>query len=447
MGGSRRDPPRRVVPREPGDDAEASSLRPAGTTLDEGTKEMAENPTPTGWKQIPAQVDLPAIERDVLAHWDEQDTFAKSLEQTAGGEPWTFFEGPPTANGMPGTHHIEARVFKDVFPRYRTMKGFSVERKAGWDCHGLPVEVAVEKELGFNGKKDIEAFGIAEFNAKCRESVLRHVDAFADLTTRMGYWVDMEHPYRTMDPEYVQSVWWSLKQIHDKGQLVEDYRITPYCPRCGTGLSDHELAQGYETVVDPSVYVRFPLTSGPLAQKAGKAASLLVWTTTPWTLVSNTAVAVHPDVDYVVATDGNESLVVAEPLFSALGEGWTVTDRYAGRDMERWTYQRPFELVEFPEPAHYVVLAEYVTTEDGTGLVHQAPAFGADDLIVSRAYNLPVVNPVESDGTFKADVPLVGGQFFKKADEDLVNDLRDRGVLFKHVPYEHPYPHCWRCHT
>ncbi|WP_112241125.1 isoleucine--tRNA ligase [Kribbella monticola] len=403
---------------------------------------MAEHPS-TGWQQVPAQVDLPAIERDVLEHWDTNDTFAKSLAQTADGLPWTFYEGPPTANGMPGTHHIEARVFKDVFPRYRTMKGFSVERKAGWDCHGLPVEVAVEKELGFNGKKDIEAYGIAEFNAKCRESVLRNVDAFNELTNRMGYWVDLEHPYKTMDPEYVQSVWWSLKQIHDKGLLVEDYRITPYCPRCGTGLSDHELAQGYETVVDPSVYVRFPLTSGPLAGKA----SLLVWTTTPWTLVSNTAVAVHPDVTYVVATDGNESLVVAEPLLSALGEGWTVTEQFSGREMERWTYQRPFELVEFPEPAHYVALAEYVTTEDGTGLVHQSPAFGADDLVVAKAYNLPVVNPVESDGRFGADVPLVGGQFFKKADSDLVKDLQERGVLFKHVPYEHPYPHCWRCHT
>ena len=408
---------------------------------------MADNPsTPTAktdWQQVPAQVDLPAIEREVLGLWDDQDTFAKSLEQSAGGTPWTFYEGPPTANGHPGTHHIEARVFKDVFPRYRTMKGYSVERKAGWDCHGLPVEVAVEKELGFNGKKDIEAYGIAEFNAKCRESVLRYVGEFADLTTRMGYWVDLEHPYRTMDAQYVESVWWSLKQIHSKGLLVEDYRITPYCPRCGTGLSDHELAQGYETVIDPSVYVRFPLTSGPLEGKA----SLLVWTTTPWTLVSNTAVAVHPDVTYVVATDGNESLVVAEPLFGTLGEGWTVTDRYVGRDMERWTYQRPFELVEFPEPAHYVVLAEYVTTEDGTGLVHQSPAFGADDLLVARAYNLPVVKPVESDGRFAADLPLVGGQFFKKADEDLVNDLKARGVLFRHVPYEHPYPHCWRCHT
>ncbi|MEV5962492.1 isoleucine--tRNA ligase [Kribbella sp. NPDC051952] len=404
---------------------------------------MAAETPETPWRQVPAQVDFPALEREVLTLWDEHDTFAKSLEQSAGGKPWTFFEGPPTANGMPGTHHIEARVFKDVFPRYRTMKGFWVERKAGWDCHGLPVEVAVEKELGFNGKPDIEAYGIAEFNAKCRESVLRNVDAFNELTVRMGYWVDLEHPYKTMDPQYVQSVWWSLKQVHEKGLLVEDYRITPYCPRCGTGLSDHELAQGYETVVDPSVYVRFPLTSGPLAGKA----SLLVWTTTPWTLVSNTAVAVHPDVQYVVATDGNESLVVAEPLLDRLGEGWTVTGTYGGREMERWTYQRPFELVEFPEPAHYVVLAEYVTTEDGTGLVHQSPAFGADDLLVSRAYNLPVVKPVETNGHFSADVPLVGGQFFKKSDETLVKDLKDRGLLFKHVPYEHPYPHCWRCHT
>ncbi|WP_328995012.1 isoleucine--tRNA ligase [Kribbella sp. NBC_01245] len=402
---------------------------------------MADPTTP--WKQVPAQVDLPGMEREILAHWDENDTFARSLEQTAGGTPWTFYEGPPTANGMPGTHHIEARVFKDVFPRYRTMKGYSVERKAGWDCHGLPVEVAVEKELGFNGKNDIEAYGIAEFNAKCRESVLRHVGAFRELTTRMGYWVDMDEPYRTMDPQYVESVWWSLKQIHDKGLLVEDYRITPYCPRCGTGLSDHELAQGYETVVDPSVYVRFPLTSGPLAGKA----SMLVWTTTPWTLVSNTAVAVHPDVTYVVATDGNESLVVAEPLLGTLGEGWEVTGKFAGKDMERWNYQRPFELVEFPEPAHFVVLAEYVTTEDGSGLVHQAPAFGADDLVVCRAYGLPVVKPVGADGTFDADLPLVGGQFFKKADTDLVKDLQARGALFRHVPYEHPYPHCWRCHT
>ncbi len=396
------------------------------------------------YRPVPPQVDLPALEHEMLEFWREHRTFERSLERNKGADSWTFYEGPPTANGMPGTHHVEARVFKDVFPRFKTMQGFRVDRKAGWDCHGLPVELAVEKELGFSGKGDIENFGVAEFNAKCRESVLRHVDAFEQMTERMGYWVDTSDAYVTMEPYYVQSVWWALKQIHGKGLLVEDYRVAPYCPRCGTGLSDHELAQGYETVTDPSVYVRFPLTSGPYAGTA----SLLVWTTTPWTLVSNTAVAVHPGVEYVVASDGSERLVVAEPLFeSVLGEGWTVEATVTGADMERWSYQRPFELVEFPDPAHFVVLGEYVTTEDGTGLVHQSPAFGEDDMVVCKAYGLPVVNPVRPDGHFEESVPLVGGQFFKHADADLVKDLESRGVMFKHLAYEHSYPHCWRCHT
>ena len=395
------------------------------------------------YRQVPAQVDLPTLEHEVLAFWREHAIFERSMQQSAGRPSWVFYEGPPTANGKPGTHHVEARVFKDVFPRYRTMKGYFVPRKAGWDCHGLPVELAVEKELGFSGKGDIEAYGVAEFNAKCRESVLRHVDAFEEMTERMGFWVDMSDAYRTMDTSYIESVWWSLKVIFDKGLLVQDHRITPYCPRCGTGLSDHELAQGYETVVDPSVYVRLPLLSGPYAGMA----SLLVWTTTPWTLVSNTAVAVHPDVTYLVATDGSETVVVAEPLFDeVLGEGWTVVDRVLGRDLERWRYQRPFELVDIPD-AHIVVLGEYVTTDDGTGLVHQAPAFGDDDLKVCRDYGLPVVNPVRPDGTFEPEVPLVGGQFFKKADEALVRDLERRGLMFRHLEYEHAYPHCWRCHT
>ncbi len=404
----------------------------------------------SAYRPVPPQVDLPALEHEVLELWAADKTFDKSLAMGADRPRWTFFEGPPTANGRPGTHHVEARVFKDVFPRFKTMQGYLVERKAGWDCHGLPVELAVEKELGFSGKNDIEAYGVAEFNARCRESVLRHVDAFEEMTERMGYWVDTSDPYRTMEPGYVESVWWALKQIHTKGLLVEDYRVAPYCPRCGTGLSDHELAQGYETVTDPSVYVRFPLTSGPYAGQA----SLLVWTTTPWTLVSNTAVAARPDVTYVLATDGTETLVVAEPLFEAvLGEGWSVTGTVTGQDMERWTYQRPFDLVEFPpvEPTgtapHLVVLADYVTTEDGTGLVHQSPAFGEDDMAVSRAYGLPVVVPVRPDGHFGDDVPLVGGQFFKHADADLVEDLDKRGLLFRHVAYEHSYPHCWRCHT
>ena len=308
-----------------------------------------------------------------------------------------------------------------------------------------PVELAVEKELGFSGKPDIEAYGVEAFNARCRESVLRHVDAFAELTRRMGYWVNLDDAYVTMTPQYVQSCWWALKQIFDKGLLQEDHRVAPYCPRCGTTLSDHELAQGYEDVTDPSVYVRFPVTSGPLAGRA----DLLVWTTTPWTLVSNTAVAVHPEVDYVVGTHPEHgTLVVAEPLFdTVLGEEWTRGETFRGTEMERWTYQRPFDLVEFPEAAHLVVLADYVTTADGTGLVHQAPAFGEDDMQVCRAYGLPLINPIHANGTFADDLPLVGGVFFKTADTALVEDLQTRGLLFRKLDYLHSYPHCWRCHT
>ncbi|AQP50407.1 isoleucine--tRNA ligase [Tessaracoccus flavescens] len=401
--------------------------------------------TSPGYNAVPAQVDFPAMEHDILKLWAERDTFEATLRQSEGGQPWTFYEGPPTANGMPGTHHIEARVFKDLFPRFRTMRGYHVERKAGWDCHGLPVELAVEKELGFSGKPDIEAYGVEAFNAKCRESVLRHVDAFSELTERMGYWVNLEEAYVTMDPEYVESLWWAMKQIHSKGLLEEDYRVAPYCPRCGTALSDHELAQGYEEVVDPSIFVRFPLTSGPLAGRV----DLLVWTTTPWTLVSNTAVAVHPDVTYRVASHADQKpLLIAEPLAEkVLGEEWTLGESFLGRDLERWAYQRPLELVEFPEPAHFVVLADYVTTEDGSGLVHQAPAFGEDDMAVCRAYGLPFVNPVRKDGTFEEELDLVGGMFFKAANTPIVADLSERGLLFRKLDYTHTYPHCWRCHT
>jgi len=398
-------------------------------------------------RPVPAQIDLPAMERSILDFWRDNAIFEASTSARESGQPWTFYEGPPTANGMPGTHHIEARVFKDVFPRYQTMKGKYVTRKAGWDCHGLPVEIAVEKELGFAGKGDIEKYGIAAFNDKCRDSVTRHVDAFTTMTNRMGFWVDFDQAYWTMAPEYVESVWWSLKEIWKKGLLVQDHRVAPYCPRCGTGLSDHELAQGYETVTDPSVYVRFPVTSGELADLG---AALLVWTTTPWTLVSNTAIAVNPEVNYVVAEvtveEAREVLVVAEPLISSLTGEVKVLKVVKGKDLERTTYKRPLDLVEIPD-SHFVVLASYVTTEDGTGLVHQSPAFGADDLAVCRSYGLPVVNPIAPNGTFLSEVPLVGGLFFKDADKVLVKELKSRGVLYKHQPYEHPYPHCWRCHT
>ncbi|MFD7657734.1 isoleucine--tRNA ligase [Actinosynnema sp. NPDC059797] len=396
------------------------------------------------YEPLPPHVDLPRVEREVLDLWRERDVFARSVERTAGGPEWVFYEGPPTANGMPGTHHVEARAFKDVFPRFKTMKGFHVPRRAGWDCHGLPVEIAVEKELGLSGKQDIERVGIEAFNARCRESVQRYVGEFEAMTERLGYWVDLSDPYWTMSPEYVDSVWWALKRISDEGLLVQDHRVAPYCPRCGTGLSDHEVAQGYETVVDPSVHVRLPVV-GEVAGLTG--VDLLVWTTTPWTLVSNTAVAVHPEVAYAVARTPRGTFVVAEPLVGAvLGEGAEVLAALSGADLAGTRYRPPFDLVDVPD-AHLVITADYVTTEDGTGLVHQAPAFGADDLAAGRAHGLPVVNPIGPDGRFLADVGLVGGMFFKDADAVLTADLAARGLLFRSQEHEHQYPHCWRCHT
>ncbi|MFD9735806.1 isoleucine--tRNA ligase [Umezawaea sp. NPDC059074] len=405
---------------------------------------MAEVPATSPFSPLESTVDLPERERRTIEWWRANGVFERSLEQTAGGPRWVFYEGPPTANGSPGTHHVEARVFKDVFPRFKTMKGYSVPRRAGWDCHGLPVELAVERELGINGKPDIEKVGVAEFNARCRESVQRYVGEFEDLTERMGYWIDLRNPYRTMSPEYIDSVWWALKKIHDDGKLSEDYRVAPYCTRCGTTLSDHEVAQGYETVTDPSVTVRFPLLE-PFAGHEG--VELLVWTTTPWTLVANTAVAVHPDVAYVVARTERGTFVVAEPLLTAvLGEDAEVLATVTGTDLRGLSYRRPFDLVDIPD-AHVVVLADYVTTTDGTGLVHQAPAFGADDLAVCRANGLPVVNPIGPNGRFHDDVPLVGGLFFKDADKPLIVDLKHRDLLFRSQRFEHSYPHCWRCHT
>ncbi|MGQ0778880.1 MAG: isoleucine--tRNA ligase [Pseudonocardiales bacterium] len=409
---------------------------------------MSTTPHRPTFPPLPAEVDLPAVEQEVLERWRATKVFQRSLDQTASGPRWIFYEGPPTANGKPGVHHVEARVFKDLFPRFRTMKGYHVPRRAGWDCHGLPVELLVEKQLGFTKKQDIEEHGIAEFNALCRESALRYVADFTAMTERMGHWVDLDHAYLTMDTEYIESVWWSLQQIFQAGLLVEDYRVAPYCPRDETPLSDHEVAQGYTEVVDPSVYVRFPIIGGPLADRG---ASLLVWTTTPWTLVSNTAVAVNADVEYVLARTNGESFILAEArLADVIGDEAEVVERMPGSALTGTRYTRPFDLVpidEFGESAHIVVTAEYVTTTSGTGLVHLAPAFGAEDLAAAREHGLPLVNPIDAAGHFNADVPLVGGQFFKDADEALVADLRARGVLWRFEPYTHTYPQCWRCDT
>jgi isoleucyl-tRNA synthetase len=407
-----------------------------------------------GFDPVDQQPSFPAIEDAVLDRWRKREVFARSLAQREGAPLFRFYEGPPTANGKPGVHHAPARTFKDLFPRYRTMKGFQVHRQAGWDCHGIPVEVAVERELGFNSKRDIEAHGVGDFNDRCRESVQRYVADWVDLTERIGFWVDFDAAYWTMSDTYVESVWWSLAKLHDEGLIYEGHRVVPYCPRCGTALSDHEVAQGYAEAEDPSVYVRLPVLDGTLAEEG---AALLIWTTTPWTLISNTAVAVGPDVRYVlVATPEHGKVVLAADLVeTVLGEGAEVLRDVAVGDLLGLRYEGPFSFVGPGSgdgtPDHpgwrTVVTADFVTTTDGTGIVHMAPAFGADDMAIGREHDLPVVNPVDLEGRFVERVTPFAGQFVKDADDDITADLRDRGLLVKSGTYLHTYPFCWRCQT
>ncbi len=396
---------------------------------------------------VDQQPDFPAMEAAILARWSEQQTFARSLEARADGPLFSFNEGPPTANGRPGVHHVEARVFKDIFPRHRTMKGYRVPRKAGWDCHGIPVELEVEKQLGFTHKADIEAYGVEAFNRLCRESVETYVDEWTRLTERIAFWVDTDDAYWTMDTSYVESVWWSLKQLWDADLLYEGHKVLPYCGRCGTSLSDHEVAQGYAEAQDPSVYVRFPVTDGPLAEVG---ASLAVWTTTPWTLVSNTLVAVGADVRYVLARAAGDDfpVVVAADLVGAvLGEDATVERDVAVAELLGLGYRAPFGWVVPEGRAHYVVEADFVTTTDGTGLVHMAPAFGADDYAIGQREGVQVVNPVDLEGRFSAEVPPYEGQFVKDADPAIIEELQRLGLLIRAETYTHTYPFCWRCRT
>jgi len=396
------------------------------------------------FEPVDTGVSFPELEKEALAFWKERDIFQASLAQREGAPLWIFYEGPPTANGKPGVHHVEPRTFKDVYPRFKTMTGHLVPRKGGWDCHGLPVELEVEKEIGTTGKRDIEAFGIAEFNERCRASVRRYVGEFERLTERIGYWVDLDEAYWTMAPEYVESVWWSLKSLFNKGLLQEDDRVTAYCPRCGTALSDAEVAQGYETVDDPSVFVRFPIVdpSGPGLE----GTSLLVWTTTPWTLPSNTGVAVDAGATYVVMEHDAERVVVAEPLAAeVLGDEWRRVRSVEGASLAGLGYRPPYPNVE---GAHVVVAGSFVSMNDGTGIVHMAPAFGPEDLAVGREHGWPVHKPVGDDGRFNDLAPVfVRGLFVKDADPKIVEDLRERGVLLRSETYEHNYPFCWRCHT
>src|SRR5215216_367780 len=397
-------------------------------------------------RSLPAKPDLPRLEEEVLERWRERDVFRESLRRREGAEPFVFYEGPPTANGRPGSHHVLARVFKDIFPRYQTMRGRYVERKGGWDCHGLPVETAVERKLGFASKSDIEAYGIAEFNQECRESVFEFLDDWTRLTERIAYWVDLEHPYRTLDDTYIESVWWALWELWSRDLLYEGHKVVPYCPRDGTALSSHEVAQGYEDVEDPSVYVKFGVVEPAGALREGDV--MLIWTTTPWTLVSNAAVAVDPDLPYVRTTDG---YVLAEALVErVLGVQARVADRFHGRDMLGARYEPPFPFIggsEYGEKGHTVLPGDFVTAEDGTGIVHTAIAFGEDDFRLGAEHGLNVINPVRADGTYDERIGPYEGRFVKDADTGLVEDLRSRGRLLRAESYLHAYPHCWRCGT
>jgi isoleucyl-tRNA synthetase len=397
-------------------------------------------------RPVDPKPSFPALEEEVLARWRERDVFRESIRRREGAPPWVFYEGPPTANGRPGVHHVLSRVFKDIFPRYKTMTGHSVERKAGWDCHGLPVEIEVEKQLGIKSKEDIERYGIAEFNQRCRESVFEFLEDWNALTERIGFWLDLEHPYRTLDPEYIESVWWALRGIWDEGLLYEGHKVVPYCPRCGTALSSHEVALGYQDVIDPSIYVRFPAVDPDPPLEPGD--SLLIWTTTPWTLVSNAAVAVDPELIYARARVGDEVLVVADALVEhALGDDAEVVDRFGGGELVGARYAPPFPFIgasEYGERGHTVLPADFVTADDGTGLVHTAIAFGEDDFRLGEEQGLAVVNPVRPDGTYDERIGPYAGRYVKDADPDLVEDLRARGLVFRAEEYEHAYPHCWR---
>ncbi len=399
------------------------------------------------FKPVSPKLDITALEEGVLKFWKAQKIFEKTISERQGAPEYVFFEGPPTANGLPAVHHVEARVFKDLFPRYKIMNGFHVSRRGGWDTHGLPVEIAVEKKLGFTNKQQIEEYGIEKFNDLCRKSVFDYIQEWEKLTDRIAFWVNLDDAYVTYTNDYIESVWWILKTFWERDLLFKGYKIVPYCPRCGTPLSDHEVAQGYADATDPSVFVRLPLVDKP-------GTSLLVWTTTPWTLPANVAVAAGPDVEYVTVArtlpeGGQEKLILAEALLEKVfrGEQVKVLERFKGKKLKGTKYHPLFTFMPLEKPAHFVILGDFVTTEDGTGLVHIAPAFGADDLEVSKVNDLPVLMTVGPDGAFLSPVTPWRGVFVKDADPLITAELEKRGLLFRSETYTHTYPFCWRCDT
>ena len=392
------------------------------------------------FKELTDKLSYPEIEKQILAFWKENRIFEKSISTREGRLGFTFYEGPPTANGRPGIHHVMSRTLKDLVCRYKTMRGYQVHRKAGWDTHGLPVEIEVEKLLGFKHKDDIVKYGVAEFNKKCRESVWKYKADWEAMTEQMGYWVDMTKPYITFENDYIESVWWALKRFFDEGMIYRGYKIQPYCPRCETPLSSHEVSLGYQDVKDLSVYVKMKL-------KSQSDTSFLVWTTTPWTLISNVALAVSPKVDYVKVDNKGEKLILAEARLGVLEGEYTILERMKGKELSGLEYHPLFTYFPVDKKAHYVVEADFVTTEDGSGIVHMAPAYGEDDYQTSRKYGLPTIHPVNKSGEFGPEVTEFAGKFVKDADPLIIQNLKSRHILYKKETITLSYPHCWRCTT
>lgn len=394
------------------------------------------------YKKVDPGMNFVEREKETLKFWKNNRVFEKTNEKTEGKPVFSFYDGPPTANGKPHIGHILTRVMKDIIPRYKIMKGYSVLRKAGWDTHGLPVELEVEKSLGIDGKQEIEAYGIEPFIKKCKESVWKYKGEWERMSDRVGYWVDMDHPYITYDNNYIESVWWSLKEIDKKGLLYRGFKIVPYCPRCGTALSSHEVAQGYKEVKEKSAYVKFAL-------KSQRNTYFLAWTTTPWTLPSNVALCMNADENYARIKSGEEYYILADALISAVFEEGTYEkiDVKKGKEYEFVSYEPLFDFYTGKDKAFYITCDGYVTLTDGTGIVHIAPAFGEDDAKVGRKYSLPLLQMVDEHGRFPQDTGYLSGLFCKDADKFILKDLKERNLLFKEQLYEHSYPFCWRCDT
>jgi isoleucyl-tRNA synthetase len=394
------------------------------------------------FKQYSDKVSYPKIEEEILKFWEEHGIFQKSITTRSESKPFTFYEGPPTANGKPGIHHVMARSLKDLVCRYKTMKGYRVYRKAGWDTHGLPVEIEVEKQLGIKSKSEIPTFGVRKYNEACRESVFKYMGLWEQMTQRMGYWVNLDEAYVTFTNEYIESVWWALKTLFEKGLIYKGYKVVPQDPKSETPLSSHELALGYRETTDPSVYVVMKLKESELTKDG--VTYFLVWTTTPWTLISNVALAVGSNIDYVKIKLGEEYLILAESRLSVISQEYEIIEKYNGKDLAGQDYEQLFTYVKPDKKAHYVIEGDFVSTEDGSGIVHIAPAFGQDDYEVSQKYGLPMLQPVKPNGTFTDDITDFAGQFVKDADKDIIKKLKEMGHLYKREQIVHSYPFSWR---